>query len=84
MIDGFLRGIIVTCSVIAGGYFMKFWRQTRDTLFLAFGIAFIVEAANRTTFVFMDSPNTGNTFVYIVRLLTYVLILTTIVKKNRE
>src|SRR5690242_14488453 len=30
MKEGFLLGIIVTASLVAAAYFLKFWRQTRD------------------------------------------------------
>lgn len=83
MVDGFLLGVIVTASTVAGAYFLRFWRQTRDTLFLAFGIAFLIEAANRTCFLFLDSPNEGAPIIYGVRLFSYVLILGAIVNKNR-
>ena len=34
MIEGFLLGIIVTGSATAAAFFYRFWRQTRDKLFL--------------------------------------------------
>ena len=52
MIAGFLLGIIVTASLTAAAFFLKFWRQTRDTLFLAFAIAFFIEGVNRIGFLF--------------------------------
>ena len=59
MIEGFLLGIIVTGSLIAAMFFLKFWKQTHDFLFLAFGVAFLVEAVNRMGFLFVTSPNEG-------------------------
>ncbi|WP_129781946.1 DUF5985 family protein [Peristeroidobacter soli] len=83
MIEGFLLGIIVTGSATAAAFFLRFWRQTRDTLFLAFAIAFLVEAGNRTAFLWLDNPHEGTPAVYLVRLVSYLLILTAIVMKNR-
>ncbi|HZD76632.1 MAG TPA: DUF5985 family protein, partial [Acidobacteriaceae bacterium] len=34
MIEGFLLGIIATSSLTAGVFFLKFWKKTRDSLFL--------------------------------------------------
>lgn len=48
MIEGFLLGVIAVCSIIAGLFFLRFWRDTRDSLFLAFAAAFIIEGLNRT------------------------------------
>jgi len=84
MIEGFLLGIIVTCSLAAGVFFLKFWRSTRDVLFLAFGISFIVEGFNRIAFLLVDKPNEGSPAIYIVRLLAFLIILAAIVWKNRK
>ena len=84
MIEGFLLGVIVTASLTAAGFFWRFWRQTRDSLFLAFAAAFFIEGLNRTAFLFIDKPNEGSPIIYIVRLLTYLLLLGAIVAKNRD
>ena len=83
MIEGFLLGVIATASVAAGAYFLKFWRQTRDFLFLGFGLAFIIESVNRTCFLLVAVPETGSVALYSVRLLSYLLILFAIAQKNR-
>lgn len=83
MIDGFLLGIIVAASIVAAAYFLKFWRKTRDPLFLAFGAAFFIEGCNRTVFLFVTEPEAGNPVIYAVRLVSYLLILAGIAAKNR-
>jgi uncharacterized membrane protein HdeD (DUF308 family) len=82
MLEGFLLGIIVTASIVAAGFFWKFYRQTRDTLFLAFAAAFLVEGLNRLSFLFIEAPNEGSPAIYLVRLIAFLLILTAIVRKN--
>jgi len=82
MIEGFLLGVIVTCSLVAAGFFWRFWRTTRDLLFLAFAAAFLLEGLNRTAFLFLASPHAGDAYIYIVRLLSYLLILAAIINKN--
>ena len=84
MIEGFLLGVIVTTSLIAAMFFLKFWRQTRDTLFLAFAAAFFIEGINRIGFLLVETPNEGSASIYIVRLLAFVLILGAILHKNRR
>jgi Family of unknown function (DUF5985) len=83
MIEGFFLGVIVTGSLTAGAFFLKFWRQTHDTLFLGFAAAFMIEAVNRMAFLFLENPNEGAPLLYVVRLLSYLLILAAIVNKNR-
>src|SRR5688572_7464350 len=82
MIEGFLLGVIVAASLAAGLFFLRFWRRTRDSLFLAFGAAFIIEGLNRIGFLFIDRPNEGSPAIYVVRLLAFLLILAAIIRKN--
>jgi hypothetical protein len=84
MTEGFLLGVIVTASLAAGAYFFKFWRHTRDPLFLGFACAFLIEAGNRTCFLFVPDPESGSVTLYAVRLVSYVLILIAIAHKNRK
>jgi uncharacterized protein (UPF0333 family) len=84
MTEGFLLGVIVTASLVAAAYFLKFWRQTRDPLFLGFAAAFAIEGINRTCFLFVDNPESGSITLYAVRLVSYLLILTAIAHKNRN
>lgn len=83
MLHGFLIGVIVTGSVIAGAFFLRFWTKTRDPLFLAFAASFLMEAANRFAFLWLDKPHEGAPVIYLIRLLSYLLILVAIVNKNR-
>lgn len=83
MIEGFLLGIIVTSCAVAGAFFLKFWRQTRDLLFLGFAAAFLIEAVNRIAFLFLLNPPEGHPVVYTIRLFSYLLILAAVVNKNR-
>ena len=83
MIEGFLLGLIVTCSFVAAAFFTRFWYATRDLLFLGFAAAFALEGLNRIAFLFLDKPNAGDEAIYVVRLLSYLLILAAIANKNR-
>jgi uncharacterized membrane protein HdeD (DUF308 family) len=82
-IESFLLGVIVTASLTAGTFFLKFWKQTHDSLFLGFGAAFIIEGINRLGFLFLEQPNEGSPVIYSIRLLSYLLILGSIIHKNR-
>jgi hypothetical protein len=82
IIEGFLLGVIVTASLIAALYFLKFWRQTRDKLFLTFGAAFLIEGINRLGFLFIAMPNEASASTYLVRLFAFLLILAGIVYKR--
>jgi len=83
MVDGFLLGVIVTASLAIAGYFFRFWRHTRDLLFLGFAAAFAIIGLNRLALLFAEHPNEGGAWTYSVRLLAYLLILAAIIHKNR-
>ena len=82
IIEGFLLGMIAAASLTAATFFLKFWRSTRDTFFLAFAAAFIIEGLNRVNFLFLPRPNEGSPRIYLIRLFTYLLILGAIINKN--
>lgn len=83
MIEGFLLGVIVTSALVAGAFFLKFWSQTRDPLFLGFGAAFVIEGFNRASLLFVENPAGDQPVVFAVRLVSYLLILAAIAYKNR-
>jgi hypothetical protein len=84
MIDGFLLGVISTLSLVAAAFFFRFWRKTREWLFLAFGLAFLIEGLNRMSFLSLDDPQGGNIVAYSIRLVSYLLILAAIAHRNRR
>ncbi len=81
-LEAFLLGVIATSSLTAGVFFLKFWKQTRDSLFLAFGLAFVVEGLNRCAVLCLTKAHEGNPYIYGVRLLAFLLILAAILRKN--
>ena len=83
MIESFLMGLIATASVAVGLFFLKFWRNTRDSFFLAFAISFIIQGLNRVAvLLFVGRPNEGNAWIYSVRVFAFLLILFAILRKN--
>ena len=78
----FLLGAIAMGSAIAALLFLRFWRQSRDRLFLYFSASFLLEAVNRTLFAWNGAHSEEATLYYLVRLLAYGLILWAIVEKN--
>jgi hypothetical protein len=84
MVDGFLLGIIATSSFACGLFFLRFWRKTRDPLFLAFALAFLIEAFNRLPELLSSHPNQSSPWVYIVRSCAFLIIIAGILNKNRR
>ena len=84
MIEGFLIGVIATAFATSALFFLKFWRETRDSFFLTFAASFLIEGLNRVSLLFVPRPNEGNPWIYVVRLCAFLLILVAIIRKNYE
>ncbi len=79
-----LLGAIAMASVTVGLFFLRFWKDTGDRLFLFFAMSFLLEGLNRAALGLSRNPNEDQPFFYFVRFLSYVLILIAIVNKNRK
>ena len=80
----FVAGLLVTGYIVATLYFARFWRESRDPLFLFFATGFALLALQRTTLALaylMPVPLTAH---YVLRLAAFVVILTGILHKNRR
>jgi uncharacterized membrane protein HdeD (DUF308 family) len=84
VIEGFLLGIIVITSLAAGLFFLRFWRASHDSLFLAFALAFIIEALNRVAQLFSRQSDEGSPWICLVRSFAFLIIIAGILHKNRR
>jgi Ca2+/Na+ antiporter len=80
----FLWGALAMTSVIASIFFMRYFRLTRDRLFVYFSIAFLAMALNWIGLAIADPSIETRHQVYVLRLLAFVLILIGIIDKNRR
>jgi len=79
-----ISGAIVMGYGIVGLFFLRFWRQTRDRLFLIFTGAFWLLGVQRLALAFSRNMVEDDTGLYLVRLFAFILILGAIVDKNRS
>jgi hypothetical protein len=75
-------GAIAMGYAVAGLFFLRFWRQTRDRLFLIFAISFWLLGAQRLALALTAEIVESHTGFYLVRLFAFLLILLAIVDKN--
>ena len=78
-----LMGAIAAGLIVAGLFFFRFWRQTRDRFFLLFAASFWLEAINRVALALLEHADEQEPLFYLVRLVAYGLILAAIWQKNR-
>jgi hypothetical protein len=79
----FLAGIIATMAFIGGLFFLRFWKSTSDRFFLIFALAFWMMTLDRIVLVVFNNSDEYNYSLYLIRLLSFVLILVAIIDKNR-
>lgn len=80
----FIGGATMTAALVIALLLFKYWRQTRDRLFLMFAGGFLVFAVSRLILAFLEEDDEGRVFVYAFRLLAFLLILGAIIDKNRR
>jgi hypothetical protein len=67
---------------IAGLFFLRFWRLSRDRLFLFFFLAFWMLSLNWFALVLVPLGSEARHQVYILRLFAFVLIIVGVLDKN--
>jgi uncharacterized membrane protein HdeD (DUF308 family) len=82
-VSAVLQGAVAMASGIAALFFLRFWRQTRDSFFLFFAAAFAIDALARFVLGFAELPEETQPLVYGARLITFGLIIIAIIRKNR-
>jgi hypothetical protein len=78
----FIGGLLTAGYAVAGVFFFSFWRRTRDSLFLVFGIAFWLMALNQALPILLGIPREEQSGIYLLRLAAFVLIIAAILRKN--
>ena len=80
--DVFLVGFIAACSLIATIFFLRYWRDARDPLFLAFAAFFGIQGIVYSAVLLLARPNEGNVWLFLLRLLSVLCVLGAILWKN--
>jgi hypothetical protein len=78
----FFSGMIAMGFLVAALFFFRFWRRTKDWLFVAFGIAFLMFALNQTLVSLADIPREERSWIYLLRLAGFVMLAAAIIGKN--
>lgn len=86
--NSFLGGMITMGFLIAGLFFLRFWRRTKDALFAVFAAAFWLFAINQALLALLNVPNVpasaGAPFswIFLPRIVAFALLILAILTKN--
>jgi hypothetical protein len=84
VINQTLSGAILLGFWVAGLFFFRFWKLTRDRLFSIFALAFWVMGLERLILTIMTPENEFRPYIYLFRLLAFTLLAAAIIDKNRK
>jgi Family of unknown function (DUF5985) len=82
-VSSVLLGAVAMASFVAALFFLRFWRQTRDSFFLFFSVAFGLDAAMRVLLGLTNVSAEQEPLFYSARLITFGLIIIAVIHKNR-
>lgn len=80
----FLTGAVTFGYLLAGLFFLRFWRRTGDELFLAFAVAFALLGMAQGAIMLANNYLEERSWAYLPRLAAFALIILAIGRKNRK
>jgi hypothetical protein len=80
----FLAGAVALGFFLCGLFFLRYWRRSRDELFLAFALAFTLLGSGQAAVALGNVPTEERGALYLFRLAAFALILIAIIRKNRR
>ena len=79
----FLLGALIMSDVVLALFFLHYWRVTKDRFFLFFTWSFVLGGTSRLVLAVHLGNDEFEPLVYLIRFLSYVIILVAIIDKNR-
>lgn len=80
--DVFLLGFVAGCSFVAALFFLRFWRETGDLLFLGFAAFFAIQGGINAVILTLPHPNMASAWIFFLRLVSALVVLAAILWKN--
>jgi hypothetical protein len=84
MLYDFLGGAVSMGFAVAALFFLKFWRRTREGLFLAFSASFLLLGVTQALLTLSEVPLEERSRLYLLRLVAFLLILGALWWQNRR
>lgn len=84
MLNDFLGGAIVMGFSVGALLFLKFWRRTRESIFLAFAASFLLLALTQALLTLGAVYTEERSWLYLLRLAAFLLILFALWWQNRR
>ena len=82
MIQVLYGAFILACATVAL-FFLRYWRTSRDRLFAIMALAFALLGVERAVLAFVPPWYEGRHWIFLARLVAFILIIVGIIDKNR-
>lgn len=79
-----VSGMLIAGYLVAALFFARFWKQSRDRLFIMFAAAFCLLAIQRLALTLSGAPIEDQTVFYLLRLVAFAVFAFAIIDKNRR
>ena len=80
LVAAYFTGFFTAASLVVALFFLRFWKQSGESLFLSFALAFVLLAANNALSAFIGGDEYPT--IYLLRLAGFALIIFAILRKN--
>jgi hypothetical protein len=80
----FIQGCICMGFLVASLFFFRFWKSSRDSLLLLFGLAFLLLSIERVVLALGSPGSEVHPGAFTIRLAAFALIIAGIIQKNRR
>jgi hypothetical protein len=77
----FFAGFQAAGFLVCALFFLRFWTRTRDSLFMAFALAFALLSAQQALTIFLGLPEEDRSWIYLLRLLAFSILIVAILRK---
>jgi hypothetical protein len=78
----FLSGMVTLGFLVSGLFFLRFWKRTGDSLFMAFAVAFALLAVGQAVTALANTYLDDSSVTYLIRLSAFTLLIVAIWRKN--
>ncbi|WP_338871229.1 DUF5985 family protein [Myxococcus stipitatus] len=83
LLRSMLNGAVAMGWLACALFFLRFWRQSNERLFGFFSLSFVVLAMNSVASALIDAQDERHHYIYVARLVAFLIILYAIWDKNR-
>ena len=79
-----MQGMCAATAMAIGLFFLRFWQDSRDRLFVYFAIAFWLMSSSWALLALVAHDAEARPYIYGLRLLALLLVIAAIIDKNRS